>query len=455
MDMLWVLVCDIFPIGMMYLRLLTMATNILLTSELKGNIEEPGYYFDSNNKQGWKDLDNLLLTQGWVGYDWQKVFNPPLAAEFEAEEEFTVKGKVTNIFNRELQNTQVVLFSSKPLFFLDTVTNKEGKFTFDRLPLIDSALFKLQASNKKGKQFNVGIEADEFKPPVFETAAQRFTPWYVNSDTTLLNYVNSTITRNKEEMKLSGNLLNEVIITAKKMVKGSKNLNGEGNADITFDETDAKKAGKMNLLQLLEKRIPGFFEKVEPRTLRRYFSLTGFELRVVIDGMDLDFFYSPGSGGHPGKDDHYWYIKNYLEYFTAEDIKGFELMKYGKYSFSYINEFEETVPRPQYSWIEITTRSGKGPFMKPVPGTYLFRAMPFAGTKQFYSPKYSAKNTTSTLTDLRSTIHWEPDILTDAEGKAVVSFYSADRPGTYSIIIEGSDMNGNIGSTKSTLKIGQ
>lgn len=66
--------------------------------------------------------------------------------------------------------------------------------------------------------------------------------------------------------------------------------------------------------------------------------------------------------------------------------------------------------------------------------------------KQFYCPKYTVKNSNQGIgTDMRSTIHWEPYLKTDENGKANVSFYSADNPGTYTIILEGSDMNGNIG----------
>jgi hypothetical protein len=50
------------------------------------------------------------------------------------------------------------------------------------------------------------------------------------------------------------------------------------------------------------------------------------------------------------------------------------------------------------------------------------------------------------LPDIRSTVHWEPNVITDAEGKATISFYSSDKPTTYSIVIEGSDMNGKAGS---------
>ncbi|RZL14096.1 MAG: hypothetical protein EOO89_16585, partial [Pedobacter sp.] len=40
-------------------------TNLLLTSELKGTIEKPGYYFNKKNEEAGRHLDALLLTQGW------------------------------------------------------------------------------------------------------------------------------------------------------------------------------------------------------------------------------------------------------------------------------------------------------------------------------------------------------------------------------------------------------
>ena len=47
----------------------------------------------------------------------------------------------------------------------------------------------------------------------------------------------------------------------------------------------------------------------------------------------------------------------------------------------------------------------------------------------------------------RSTVHWEPNVITDKEGKASILFYTADNPGSYTVILEGSDMQGNLGVT--------
>ncbi len=43
-------------------------TRLLLTSDLKGYVEEPSYYF-KHTQTAWHALDNLLLTQGWVNYE--------------------------------------------------------------------------------------------------------------------------------------------------------------------------------------------------------------------------------------------------------------------------------------------------------------------------------------------------------------------------------------------------
>ena len=96
-----------------------------------------------------------------------------------------------------------------------------------------------------------------------------------------------------------------------------------------------------------------------------------------------------------------------------------------------------------YVYIEITTRGGHGPFTQKTPGTYLYRSIPFNWPKAFYSPRYAVKDTSDHSIDLRSTIYWAPDITT-AAGKTTLSFYAADRPTTYTILVEGTDFNGNV-----------
>jgi hypothetical protein len=45
---------------------------------------------------------------------------------------------------------------------------------------------------------------------------------------------------------------------------------------------------------------------------------------------------------------------------------------------------------------------------------------------------------------LRTTIYWNPKIVTDAAGDTVLEFYNSDGKGTYRAVIEGVDANGNV-----------
>jgi hypothetical protein len=79
--------------------------------------------------------------------------------------------------------------------------------------------------------------------------------------------------------------------------------------------------------------------------------------------------------------------------------------------------------------------------------------MNYGDHKVFYSPKYTIANKTSKKLDLRSTIYWAPNVVTNKKGEANISFFSADKKGSYTIWIEGSDMQGKFGMKTMTLKI--
>ncbi len=78
--------------------------------------------------------------------------------------------------------------------------------------------------------------------------------------------------------------------------------------------------------------------------------------------------------------------------------------------------------------------------------------MPFITPKEFYSPEYTA-GSIADMSDIRSTIYWAPNIITDKEGKATINFYAADNSGSYTIIMEGVDLQGHLGLKRKQLII--
>ncbi len=355
-------------------------TRMLLTADLKGYIEYPGYYLSSKTTEAWQALDNLLLTQGWIGYDWGQVFNPPVIS-FQPEYELKVTGRVWNVFNKPVKRTDVLLFSKTPAILMDTSTNNEGKFTFSHFPQVDTPIFVLKAVNRNGKSFNVGISVDEIKPPEFTKPNEPLTePWYVNSDSTFLNYAKSNaFVIQQDYFPAGGHRLKEVKITAKKIIKDSQNLNGPGNADLVLDEKFLEKAGKKNWLQLLQENIKDM--RVAYKNVKTFNTVYSGNLpaaivvnksvpwywihdkfvRFIIDGVELNndlLKILAGVGQESANIDYYINSLNYfLESHNAEDIKGIELNYSSKYNDRYGLRFDAF----DDAFIEITTRSGQGP----------------------------------------------------------------------------------------------
>nr|WP_294870564.1 hypothetical protein [uncultured Pedobacter sp.] len=412
---------------------------MLLTSDLKGNIEDPGYYDNAaTHPEKWQHLNHLLMAQGWAGYDWSQTFKPVNPLPYASEEEFLIKGKVTNVFNKPVVKSAITLFSKKPLLVLEEITDDKGNFIFKGVSPIDTPSYFISAKNKRGKSFNVGIEMDEFKVPVFSPATNSIVPWFVNIDTSTYLTVNNRVTLKKEQLRVTGgNLLKEVIINAKKVIKDSKNLNGPGGADIIIDEEQLNKAGRTTLGDLLSKNVRGFGVKAD-KTGQLHYKVHSMFVHLIIDGINTEFFILPETP-------IYQYLKDIFDYYDAEEIKGIEVMVSGRYQMSYTSTYLKPLDVPwDHAFIEVTTRGGKGPFMKKSTGTYLYKPMPFITPKEFYSPKYTARSITD-MSDIRSTIYWAPNIITDKDGKATIDFYAADNPGTYTVIIEGADLQGHLG----------
>jgi hypothetical protein len=418
--------------------------NLLLTSDLKGNVEEPAYYFNNSSKQKQAELDDLMLTQGWVGYDWASVFKPkPLA--YQPEKEFIVQGKATNVFGKPVAKSKVSLLLNRSLAARDTLTDSLGRFTFTGLFPLDSAVINLQALNKRGKEFNIGLNVEEFKAPEFKKTPLQV-PWYFNTDSTLLKNSQAKATQAKAlaEYKGEGITLREVVIKDKRIVKDSKNLNGAGEADEILDEDFMHTIKHRTLAELLADKYKTLFEReFRGGRMGSTYRLKNHIINLIIDGVFISRFGLP--------------VEDYMNYLDAEDIKGIEIMNSVKYATAYSSSYPHmvvTVPdRYLPIYLEVTTYSGNGAFYKKTPGIYLYRPLPFTLPTQFYSPKYTVANKTVAMgTDMRSTLYWEPNVLTNAEGKATVSFFTADKPANYTLIIEGITGEGEVGYSRQQIK---
>ena len=432
-------------------------SSIFLSSELKGNIESPGFYFREKPESA-EALELLMLTQGWKCYNWEEVLKPLSPAKYQPELGFKISGRVLNVMNKPVENAKISLLGSgKQLLLMDTLTNQDGRFEFRNFPPLDTASFVVRARNARGKGFNVGIEKEEFVPAgIGSVLHYPFLPWYAGSDSSLVAFARaSKLREDLKEKDLAGGatLLQEVKITAKKAVKGSQNLNGAGAADLVIDEATIRKQGDKNLLQFLLENVSGLHTRAKNTANPKvYYYLHDRRAKFVVDGMELDFGYSEETSD---VHDYLNFVKRTIGDIATKDVVGIEIM----FSTKYVSKYDLRFSDPgsammnvntlssanNNAYIEITTRSGNGLTMRSNPGVAVYRPLPITWPVKFYSPRY---NLTSSAViknnDLRSTIHWEPNLITDKNGNATLSFYALNKEGTYTLSVQGSDMNGKM-----------
>lgn len=75
-----------------------IVTDLLLSSELKGFIAYPDYYFESDDQTHRRALDLLMMVQGWRRYDYNEITsNTPL--RYQPEKTMTIEGAVYPVPN--------------------------------------------------------------------------------------------------------------------------------------------------------------------------------------------------------------------------------------------------------------------------------------------------------------------------------------------------------------------
>ena len=148
----------------------TILNYLLLTSDLKGYIEQPNYYFIHNTNQTYADLDNLMLTQGYRRFTWKQLFNANDAAfTYKPEKTLEIAGVAKTASGSPVTKMDVMLLSSNKGSMLGERTDNDGKFRFSNLPPIaDSSLLTLQATGStrtRGTTF-LTVYPDEAGPAI-------------------------------------------------------------------------------------------------------------------------------------------------------------------------------------------------------------------------------------------------------------------------------------------------
>lgn len=143
-----------------------------LSSELKGEIEQPSYYFNPENPHAEKYLDNLLLTQGWRRFSWENLAKLNEFPAYNFESGLTLRGRVSKLNNKPIEEihklTMLVRHWYGNPFVYEGETDESGNFTFLGMDYQDTVGIFLQAYIEKEKASGKKTEVKRNEVEIFD-----------------------------------------------------------------------------------------------------------------------------------------------------------------------------------------------------------------------------------------------------------------------------------------------
>jgi hypothetical protein len=406
----------------------TIKTWLLLNSDLRGTIENPSYFFTKGESLKKKYLlDLVMMTNGWRRFTWQNILYDKLNDdEFKVEKGITITGttKALKPPHKTVSAINTITFLGKQSIETESAnSNKYGQFRFGPYVFFDSIQTLLEsklidpASRTVDSYRNVLISMDEktHKSPEVKRSQ---TSYYLPNDVLIKDdFLEAARYQRDLNLEYSGQseLLDEVVLTTtlrtkeQEREKEMENRSYYGAPSRRLDiESDTFLPNTP--LRLIFQRFSGV------RVGSRFLYYRGEICRLLFNNMevDLDFITSLNPADISFID---FYAPTNSVYSRAP---GGVFTVYGKLG---VDANLKKTPR--------------------LPGIINFTIKGFDKSKEFYAPDYSKNMHQMTKPDVRTTLHWEPQIkITKENQTAEISFYTCDSKGNYIIEVEGISNSG-------------
>ena len=403
-------------------------------SALRGNIEQPAYYFGKENFNANRHLDMLMMTQGWRRFIWRNLMTdkePKLNYFLETGLEVSGAALRPNGKIADKVTLTLMLKNDKQIpQFQMGVTDSVGRYSFYGLDFNDTTKVFVQGV-KQGGGKNLEVTINPQKPsPKVKIVKIPYNPMEFNAKdlADFLKRANDAIELEKKLKLNKDQMLQEVVVKAKKYeAPDPRTIYGQASNSIKVDNVLC--AGATSVFQMIQGRVAGV--QVSPNgqggysvLIRGISSFTGSnEPLYLMDGMPVDA--SAFAAINPCDVD------------KIDILKGADASIFGS--------------RGSAGVIAILTKRGGNNYdysKDPVSGVSIQKRMGYNIPREFYAPKYDVSIPDHVRPDFRSTLHWQPNIRTDAQGKATLTYWNTDAKATMKIIAEGVSNQGLVGVGK-------
>ncbi|MBN8577381.1 MAG: carboxypeptidase-like regulatory domain-containing protein [Cytophagales bacterium] len=358
----------------------------------------------------------------------------PAVIAYPVEQGIVLSGVFKNEKEKpESANLMVVVGKFADFFMVDT--DDKGKFTLNGLQFYDSVDFTFQAKDKRGKPYGHVTLTKKEAPPISALKVYKklnikdarspqrlFTQFEVDKDVTLL-----------EEVTITGKRIEEPPTEIQHKIFGKPDHVVKGETLVN--------SGTTNLAVALQGKVPGLTiisvignrgstYKVSIRGSSSSSINTSTDPLILVDGI-------PVGGQAPVFENNKMVDPGdtFGDRVAMLDINMIERIEVT----TRVNSLYGEAGRNGV--IAIFTKGGSASRLsnlQDLKTVDVYKISGYSTPEEFKSPDYDSPTVDKERPDYRSTIYWNPHLTTDdSAGTCSVSFFAADLPGRYRIIIEG------------------
>lgn len=430
-------------------------TDFLLSSDLKGYIENPAFYFEKDDKAHQQALDLLMLTQGWSRYTWKKMSgNEPFTISHPIEKGLYIEGSVKSLVRKKPKaNVDVLMFlmGDSTSQHGKVITDSLGKFNFSLTDFYGRQKLSIQTKeNDKRKDNNVILDrvfSPPFKSYSFNELQIPNNEYYKKLSANILEKKDSIDSEDALDnlMRLESNeekirLLNEVLVRERR----KQTLEDEGMRDASIvydvektmdDLIDGNKDEPYDILDFIEKINPyfSFDTGTEQRTVKGTYK--GKNVIFCLDNWVL--FSGLDSTDKKPMSDY-----EQLTTYSLSDIKSITINEEEGTSLKLATELSGSLKGNEVVIYVYTKKDKK--YNTDIKGIRQTKFQGYSYVKEFYNIPYDIL--TIDKSDHRRTLYWNPNLKSDTNGKANITFFNNASCKIINVNAETVTQNGIIGT---------
>ncbi|MDL2322567.1 hypothetical protein LJC52_01105 [Bacteroidales bacterium OttesenSCG-928-A17] len=430
-------------------------TDLLLSSDLKGFIENPEDYFSTDNSNlQIRKLDLLMMVQGWKRYVWQTMAGVnPFKSSFNLEKQLTIRG---NIATKDGKNIELLAGmtnnSGDQRMDGEAQTDDKGEFYF--FPADFYGTWSLSLRSQGLSDANKKIRLDRWFSPAPRSYAYSETSW-INND------------GSKQKSEEDNPILERVLSDSDSIAYNIQTV------DISTKQKKRKTKEFTHHVGMAIDRAIDFGEKI-PNSVHDYLreqdELYSFGSTGEKDQPDTfsDPFSEDRNSDSFGRDifvqNHFYYLRPFRAYFLHLYEGNFSTLARKSYRIGEraydVREKELTYKRIIQD-VEKIVISGERVFLTDDLKLYtpihiypykdhMMRNMPGTRYTSFEGYSAPADYFKDRIVDgiyrpakiYHRTLYWNPNVKTDEQGKVSIRFYNNDFCEKINISAEGITANG-------------